>query len=154
VYSHAYDSLRMIVFSTGIFDRTKIPHSTNDWYCIRCCPFHYYLLCSVAQKCLDPSLYGISDTVVIKFLQESFMWYSIEHFWKIEDDKVVLIYPTSKDDNSSCASVKSWVSQLRLALNPCWQSVKIWWASRCLRILLTIICSCTLQQRLVSDTGR
>jgi ribosomal protein L34 len=26
-------------------------------------------------------------------------------------------YPTSNDDNSSCASVKSWVSQLRLALN-------------------------------------
>jgi hypothetical protein len=46
--------------------------------------FHYYLLCSVAQKCLDPSLYGISDTVVIKFLQESFMWYSIKSFWKIQ----------------------------------------------------------------------
>ena len=38
-------------------------------------------------------------------------------------------YPTSNDGNNSWASVKSWVSQLRLALNPCWQSVKIWWAS-------------------------
>jgi hypothetical protein len=38
------------------------------------------LTCSVAQKSLDPSLCGISDTVVIKFLQESFMWYSIKSF--------------------------------------------------------------------------
>jgi hypothetical protein len=34
----------------------------------------------IPQKWLDPSLYGISDTVVIKFLQESFMWYSIKSF--------------------------------------------------------------------------
>jgi hypothetical protein len=67
-----------LIFQKSL-DEGNIPNDwrTNDWYCIRCCPFHYYLLCSVAQKCLDPSLCEISDTVVIKFLQESFMWYSI-----------------------------------------------------------------------------
>ena len=59
----------------------------------------------------------------------------------------------SKPDTSSWARVSSCVSQLRLALNPCWQSVSTWCSSRCFKTLLVIMCSWTLQQRLVRETG-
>ena len=50
-------------------------------------------------------------------------------------------YFLSKPGISSWANVSSWVSQLRLALNPCLRSVRISCSSRCLRLLLVTICS-------------
>ena len=45
-------------------------------------------------------------------------------------------YFLSKHWISSWASVSNCVSQLRLALNPCWQSVSISCSSRCMVTLL------------------
>ena len=46
----------------------------------------------------------------------------------------------------SCVRKINWVSQLLLALKPCWQSTKMSWISRCFTMLDTTICSSTLQQ--------
>jgi hypothetical protein len=129
--------------------------SVKIWWASRCLRILLTIICSrVPHERLLKKLdhYGIRDSTqgwIKAFLSNRTQQVIVEG---ATSDTVPVISgvpqgtvlgPTSNDDNSSCASVKSWVSQLRLALNPCWQSVKIWWAYRCLRILLTIICSCT-----------
>lgn len=56
---------------------------------------------------------------------------------------------------NSWLRVSSWVSQLLLAMNLCWQSTKIWCSSKWLELLLTAICSNSLKipQWYVNETG-
>ena len=61
------------------------------------------------------------------------MWHTVKRLGDVKHYNVVLL---ALMPETSSSAKRSCVSQLLLALNPCWQSVKMLYSSRCFRILL------------------
>ena len=68
------------------------------------------------------------------------MRYVVKSLAEIEDDQIHL-FPFI----NGIRKLVHLGQQLRRARNPCWQSVKILFSSRCPMTLLVMMCSCILQ---------
>ena len=122
---------------------------------LRFLPVHHNPLLSVPQEVCDTGM--CLSPVPVKWctLQRFSRWSRIRSK-ALEKSKIArsVFFPFSKVLESLWTNVDSWVSQLRLARNPCWQSVRMLCSSRCSSMLLIMmICSCGVQQRLVRETG-
>lgn len=98
--------------------------------------FHYPILLYLCEKALvGHSVKGLAKTDPLSAHQHGGHWSSL-HL------------------GVSSRRVISCVSHDRPFLKPCWKSTKMLLASQCYIICLKIVCSRTLQQTEVSDTGR
>ena len=86
-------------------------------------------------------------------LHSSFLWGTLSK--ALEKSRIIKSFcmPEWRWLVISCVRKINWVSQLLLALKPCWQSTKMSCISRCFTMLDTTIFSSTLQQMQVRDTG-